>query len=312
MNNFYTLNEISEKTGLASSRLKYIEARFPSMINRQLFNSDQKLYNPNSIEQFKNIENSIINNLNISNDSGKIIVFASGKGGVGKTSLSVNLTAISAKKHKSILIDGDLGMANAHILLGLKPLKNISNLFSESLSINDIIINTKYDFDFISSGSGISELANLSVKNLNYLSDQFYLLKNKYKNIIIDCGAGIGKPVLNWVVSSDLFVVVTTPASTALLDVYGLIKVSLEKGYLGKILVIVNMVSSQLEGQKVFDNLNNCVKKFLNFELSFLGSIRKDLIFDKSLMATIPVILNNSSSYSNVVNNLNLIADRLF
>ena len=222
----------------------------------------------------------------------KILVFASGKGGVGKTSLSVNLALWGAHAgHNVLLIDGDLGMADAHALLGITPHANLSQLFSHEVPLKDIIIDTHYGLKFISGGSGLAEMASLSLRSLDYLNRLMEDLKNDFDWIILDAPAGIGASVMNWISASDELVLVTTPSSTALLDAYGLLKVSLEKGFGGTIRMIVNMVGSQAEGCNIFQSMNACSIKFLNQQLHYSGAVKKDLKFDRALLLKRPLIL---------------------
>lgn len=306
MKDFFTLEEITNKTGLSKSRLRYIEARFPITINRRLFAPDGQLYSLDQIKEFKNINQLIDDNdtrlydyikKNSQSKKGKIIAFASGKGGVGKTSLSINLSLLALKfGYKIAYIDGDLGMADSHILLGINPNHTIHNLFTDGLSLNEIIIKTPFGLDFIAGGNGLGDLTFLNDRLLNILSEEFKLLQTQYDYIFIDSPAGVGKAVYNWINASNDLIIVTTPSPTSLLDAYGLIKILSEKTSINSIYVIVNLVKNSQEGKQTFHSLNSCTNKFLNRSLLFLGSIHKNTKFEHSIYTRKPFVVNNKKS----------------
>ena len=126
---------------------------------------------------------------------------------------------------------------------------------------------------------------------------------------MIDCAAGIGNSVLSWILGSHSLVVVVTPSATSLLDAYGLIKVSLEKGFRGDIHVLTNMASNQAEAEMSFTHLNTCSIKFLKKELVYMGGVRKDMKIEKALLQRNPFILNKESSPA--LENLSKIGERI-
>jgi DNA-binding transcriptional MerR regulator len=183
MNHYLTLREVTEKTGLPKSRLRYIEARFPVSINRRLFDSEGRFYSPNQLKTFRQIDRllqnnngSVLNELIQRNHAarrGRIITFTSGKGGVGKTSLSVNLSLLAQSRgFRTALLDGDLGMADAHALLGMRPSKNISNLFTEHIRLKEVMLETYGGLRFVPGCSGEFNIANLDDRCLNLLAEE--------------------------------------------------------------------------------------------------------------------------------------------
>ena len=223
--------------------------------------------------------------------------FASGKGGVGKTTLCVNLALwVSLRKQKILLVDGDLGMADAHTLLGMNPQRNIASVLTSENSLKDAVIPVHTNLHFISGGSGLSSLASLSPDRLMRLRDSLDTLPELYDAVFIDCAAGIGNSVLSWISGAHSLMLVVTPSATSLLDAYGLVKVCLERGFRGGIHVISNMASSQAEAEMSFTHLNSCSIKFLKKELIYLGGIRKDQKIEKALLQRNPFILNKENS----------------
>jgi flagellar biosynthesis protein FlhG len=318
-----SVEDLCEKTGLSKARLRYLEARFPSHIQRRLFDPEGRFYSESHIHALQQLDVSTREftptkpqALKTSGIPGKLLVFASGKGGVGKTSLAVNLCVAASLQGRLVtLVDGDLGMANAHILLGNillghSPKKNLSHLLFENTPLQDILVQTPQGLHFLPGGGGVWELAYLNEKQMSLLSDAINTLRTQTPFVIIDAPAGIGPSVLGWVLSATELVLVTNPTKTALLDAYGLIKVALEKGYEGPIRVIVNQVQSASQGEKIFQHLNQCAQRFLKYSLSHLGSVRKDLRFERAQNSGIPLMLHSEHASTHTI--LTHLAMRLF
>ena len=148
----------------------------------------------------------------------RIIAITSGKGGVGKTNVAVNMAIAYAQLGKKvILIDGDLGMANVNVLLNVVPKYNLLQVINKQKTMQEIILDTEFGIKFIAGANGFSKIANLSVSELEYFAKQFSSLGNA-DIIIIDTGAGIANNVLQFVAGADEVFVVTTPEPTAITD----------------------------------------------------------------------------------------------
>ncbi|SDN29389.1 flagellar biosynthesis protein FlhG [Desulfonauticus submarinus] len=202
----------------------------------------------------------------------------SGKGGVGKTNITLNLAYIlHSLANQVIVIDCDLGLANLDILLGVTPKKNLKDLLSEDIKPEEIILSLdKTGLDFIPAASGVLDL-------LEYESDiQFLLAKkldtilSKYDFILLDLGAGISNGILSFALSTSLRIVIITPEPTSLTDSYALIKILKNHYNQSNFFILVNMVENQQEAKKSFERLNVACQKFLGIELMYLGYVRED------------------------------------
>ena len=221
----------------------------------------------------------------------RIITITSGKGGVGKSSIAVNLGLSLVNSGKKVLLfDGDLGLANINVLMGIIPKYNLYHTVKGYKSISEIIIHTPEGLDIIPGASGHSNIANLSEKERKSIIQDFTRL-NRYDVFLIDTGAGINLNVVELALPADDIIVLTTPEPTSITDAYGIIKsialVSSDKN----IHLVVNRASSSIEGRKVSERLVNICEQFLNFKIQSLGFIYEDINVSKSVRKQKPFYL---------------------
>ncbi len=214
-----------------------------------------------------------------------IIAVTSGKGGVGKTMTSINFAVSARQNGKSVLIiDGDMGLANVDIVLGIQPELTIFDVLNGNATLDETIITGPLGIDLIPSGSGISQLANLSFAQQQLLLDAIGHLDRQYDVLIVDTGAGIANQVMQLCQASDLTVVVTTPEPHALTDAYATIKVLSEEYSVKHISLLVNQTTSPREGVKIFEKIADVAKRFLRVQLAYLGSVPTDASVGKGVM----------------------------
>lgn len=248
------------------------------------------------MDQAQNLRN-IIKQINQTEaGQARIITVTSGKGGVGKTSISINLAIQFRKQGKSVIIfDADFGLANIEVMFGAIPKYNLADMIYRGKSIKEIIVKGPMDIGFISGGSGINGLGNLSYDQINYLVYKLRELESLADIIIVDTGAGISDSVLGFVASGSEVLLVATPEPTSITDAYALLKaLNVKAGFESDntiIHVIANRVSSHEEGVNLYNKLNVVVSKFLNIKLNFLGIVPKDDNLGKAVMQQKPVSL---------------------
>ena len=247
--------------------------------------------------------------------STRVIAVTSGKGGVGKTSLSVNLAIQLSKRGKRVvIIDADFGLANVEIMLGIRPQHTMSDLIYNDMNIDDIITRGPLDIGFISGGSGVQDMVNLDREQVRMLISKLVRLDTLADVIIIDTGAGISDSVLEFVLSSPEVLIVATPEPTSITDAYSLLKaVNRNKDFSAKdkkIEIVTNRVGNQEEGKEIYNKLNIVSTKFLNIPLDYLGAILQDGNASRSIIEQKPISL--AFPYSSATRCYQDICNRLF
>ena len=206
----------------------------------------------------------------------RMICITSGKGGVGKTNISVNLALfISRMGHRACLFDADLGLANVNILLGIYPEHTIEDVISGEKQFEDVLIQNCQGIDIIPGSSGIEKLANVPNEQLEELVSNFTKL-NEYDFVFFDTSAGISKSVISFCMASPEVLLVVTPEPTSLTDGYALLKILSINGFKGSVSVIVNQISDMGKSQLVFNKLRDVVQKYLPIKVFPAGTILKD------------------------------------
>ncbi len=219
-----------------------------------------------------------------------VLSVTSGKGGVGKTNLSVNIAAKLAKEGKKVLLlDADLGLANVDVILGITPQKNLFHLFQNEATLEEIIFQTPYGFSILPAASGVNEILHLSAGQKMTLLESLDGLEDNLDYLIADTGAGIHDSVLYFNIAAQERIVVLTPEPTSLTDAYALIKVLNTKHDISNFRVIINMAASSKQAKEVYSRLSAACDHFLeNVSIDYLGFIPKDPHLRKSVIAQKP------------------------
>lgn len=214
-----------------------------------------------------------------------VIAIGSGKGGVGKTWLAVTLAHVMAKDgRRTLLFDGDLGLANVDIQLGLMPDQDLGDVFAGRFTLRQII--SRYPaggFDVIAGRSGSGRLANIPPTRQHALSGELTMIAGGYDHVIVDLGAGVERSVRQFVRSAASLVVLTTDEPTALTDAYAFIKLSCQDRPLGEIGVVVNMAASKRDGERTYQTLLRACQGFLKISPPLLGVVRRDTKVKESI-----------------------------
>ena len=226
----------------------------------------------------------------------RVVTVTSGKGGVGKTNLSVNLgIALVRQGLRVAVVDADLGLANVDIVLGVDPHRTLADLLYDDHSVEDVLIDASGGLKVLAGASGVHQLASLPAVEMRRLLQHIERLDSLFDVILIDTGAGIGPNVINFALASEEVFVVTTTDPSALADAYAVIKVVTLRQGAPRLRVIVNMAPNAAEGQATFRRLQAATERFLGFKPELLGIVPRDEAVYRAAVRQIPFVLASPS-----------------
>ena len=224
-----------------------------------------------------------------------MIAIASGKGGVGKTWFSITLGHALAKRGKRVLLfDGDLGLANVDIQLGLTPEKDLGNVMDGQTSLREAV--THYEdggFDILAGRSGSGNLATLATQKLAVLRKDLIDLARSYDHVLVDLGAGVDRAVRQMAGPAAITLVVITDEPTSLTDAYAFIKLSHAANPDADLRVVVNMASSAHDGQNTYATIRSASETFLHYTPKLAGVIRRDTKVRDAIRNQTPLLVRS-------------------
>ncbi len=226
-----------------------------------------------------------------SNGPVRVIAITGGKGGVGKTNVSINLGVTMAQQGKNVLLlDADLGLANVDVLLGLHPRKNLSHVISGECGLEDIIVTAQGGLKIVPGASGVQAMADLSAVERGGLVNAFSELNTHLDVMLIDTAAGISETVLGFSCAAQEVIIVVCDEPASLTDAYAMIKtLSYEHG-VNRFRIVTNMVAGVREGQELYRKLTAVTNRFLDVALDYMGAIPYDEYLRKAIQKQKPLV----------------------
>ncbi len=227
----------------------------------------------------------------------KVITVTSGKGGVGKSNISINLgIALQKLGNRVVILDADFGLANVEVMLGIRPRFNLADLLFRGRTVEEVITRGPEGIGFISGGSGIEELINLDPIQIRNLTKRLSDLDELADYIIVDTGAGISDGLMQFIKASDRVLLVVTPEPTSITDAYAVLK-SVSRTFADteepmRIDLVPNRVGSFQEGRMLHKKLLVVIERFLRVNLHLAGSVIQDMNISKAVMAQMPIVLS--------------------
>lgn len=239
----------------------------------------------------------------------KIVTVTSGKGGVGKSSLALNLGIALAKQgNRALIIDTDFGFSNIDVMLGVRTQHDLMDVIQRKKEIRDIIEVGLEGVQFIAGGSGVYELTQLSPDQLMYMVGSLLELENVCDTIIFDTGAGFSDNSLRLIHASHETILVTTPEPTAMVDAYALLKIIHERGVSPSVSLVLNKADDLREAESVMDGLIKIVEKNTAIKMRNLGAIARDINMQHAVKKQVPILVGHPRCMASM--NINQIVHR--
>lgn len=227
----------------------------------------------------------------------KVVTVLSGKGGVGKTSFVVNFAVALARLGKRVVvIDADFGFSNVDIMLGANSKYNLGDVVSGERRLEEVIQTCDFGIRFISGGSGLEELINLSEDAARRLLEQLGQLDGEADIVLFDTGAGMRSSAMKIMGASDQSILIITPEPTSIMDGFVALKMSATIEPQPMVSAIINKAATEQDAKATYANFQSVVDKFLKYDLNVLGYICRDENMSKSISALSPLLIRHPSS----------------
>ncbi len=230
--------------------------------------------------------------LNGTRHNTRILAVTSGKGGVGKTTFSVNLAVACAQLGRKVLLfDADFGMANVHIFAGVNPAATLLDVVDGRATMDEVLTPGPCGVSLICGASGIGRMADLGEPMLDALGREMLRVAAQFDVLIMDTGAGIAQSVTHFLGLAQDAIVVATPNLASTLDAYGVIKVAHESRLASRMHVLINQAENEVQAARVLDRIAGCANRFLNTSLDSLGFLGRDALVEQSNQGRRPLVL---------------------
>ncbi len=313
MNQLLTIDDLSVATGLEESLIRFYESEYSSRLPKKIVRGDGLFFRPEAV--------AVLRDIHVRHGSGntspapergygRVIAVSSGKGGVGKSNLALNL-AIEFQRagHMSLVLDADLGMANIHLLAGVQPRYTLGDFLKDQISISELITPGPCGVGIIPGGAGIMALADSTAHDRRQMLGALESMEKNAEIMVVDTAAGMGAGVRDFLRAADEIIIILTQDITAMADAYGLLKGLKQEGLRGPIYSVVNMTASLKQAAAVAGRFAACATQFLDLRVENIGYIMRDSSFAAATARRTP--LNVFAPQSRAAKNIRNIAGSL-
>ncbi len=294
------LHQAATVSGIEPSRLQFIGSEFREFLSGA--NMGETVFDPRDFPLLHEIHDRLFQKGEspeairqaLRSRRRKLLVVAvtSGKGGVGKTTVSVNLAvAFALRNQRVLLLDADLGMANVHVFAGIQPRATLLDLLEGRMTLPEVVSPGPAGIDVVCGPSGVARAADLDPRRIEMLGRELAQCGDTYDVLMLDTGAGISAQVMQFLAMADEIVVVATPNLASTLDAYGVLKVIHERQLAARLHILVNQADGAPQADAVLGRLMGCARQFLQFSPSSLGFFPRDPIFEAANQSRRPLLL---------------------
>lgn len=296
--NLYSMQEACTLTGIEAARIRYIEWEFKELFGalESVAFDDRALALLRRIHHLMFEKGESINAIRseISPTRFKAIAVTSGKGGVGKTTVSVNLAiALARRGLRTLVFDADMGLGNVHVFAGISPRGTVLDVVEGRADGASVLSPGPENISVLCGGSGNAKLADADMGMLDRLGREVARIASDFDILLIDTGAGISNQVTHFLAMADEVAVVTTPNIAATLDAYGIIKVVRERAMSGRISLLVNQADDERQSEAVQTRIRDCASRFLQYSPASLGYLFRDRVVEESNQQRRPLLISN-------------------
>lgn len=308
MGRLLDIDDVSRQTGLEESLIRFYESEYPQTLPEKIFRGDSLFFDPACVEVFKEIHAARQgDNKGAGKRYGRVVAVTSGKGGVGKSNITLNIALeLQMLDRMSIALDGDMGLANLHLLSGIETEYDLSDLLAGRATIEQLITPGPEGIGIISGGGGVLDLADSSQADRSRLISSLAAVEEEADIVLVDTGAGMSAGVRDFLRAADEVIFVLTQDITSLADAYALLKAVAQEGEVpARLYSVVNMALTVKEAAEIAVRFSRCAEEFLGLKVESIGYILRDNTVARAVSARTPYgVLNPSARVSRNTRNI--------